>query len=241
MAEPDDNNVSRLLRPLSPRHADRVRRARWPVILVLVWATMGIADVVILHPSVGSRTASANEPQADASKSPLSAPSRAGPTTAPGAPARRVAPTRLLVPVSALAFGLGGPGTGDSPQLASLAIDASTTTAWTTDWYRTAQFGSLKAGTGLLIRMHQRVMITRVRIILGQVRGAHVELLTGNVPSLARMQLQATAGDAGDTVRLTLARPQRARYLLIWFTSLPPDSSGTFQLSVYDVRIEGSR
>ena len=45
--------------------------------------------------------------------------------------------------------------------------------------------------------------------------------------------------DTGVTVHLTLARPRRARYLLIWFTQLPPDSAGTFKASVYDVRLKG--
>jgi hypothetical protein len=31
----------------------------------------------------------------------------------------------------------------------------------------------------------------------------------------------------------------RARYVLIWFTLLPPDSAGTFQAVVYNVTISG--
>jgi hypothetical protein len=37
------------------------------------------------------------------------------------------------------------------------------------------------------------------------------------------------------------AQPAHGRYLLIWFTVLPPDSFGTFQASVYNVRVEGRR
>ena len=84
-----------------------------------------------------------------------------------------------------------------------MAIDASTATAWTTDWYRTAQFGSLKAGTGVLIEMSPPVRITSVRIILGSARGADLQVLTGNVPALAKLHLQASARDAGGTLRLT--------------------------------------
>ncbi|MGO8956453.1 MAG: hypothetical protein ACLQFR_03635, partial [Streptosporangiaceae bacterium] len=89
--------------------------------------------------------------------------------------------------------------------------------------------------------MDRRVKITRVRIILGSARGADLELLTGNVPALAQMRLQATASGAGGTVRLRLARPNGARYLLIWFIALPRNASGTFQVSVYSVRIYGRR
>jgi hypothetical protein len=49
----------------------------------------------------------------------------------------------------------------------------------------------------------------------------------------------ASAANAGGTVRLRLARPVHARYLLIWFTSLPPDPAGTYQAKVYNVRLRG--
>jgi hypothetical protein len=35
------------------------------------------------------------------------------------------------------------------------------------------------------------------------------------------------------------ASPAKARYLLLWFIRLPPDSSGTFEVIVYDVRLDG--
>jgi hypothetical protein len=120
-----------------------------------------------------------------------------------------------------------------------MAIDASTATAWSTDWYRTAQFGGLQGGTGLLIDMGHPATITSARISLGSARGADLQVRTGRVPALARMQPQASASDASGTLHLSLARPHRARYLLIWFTQLPTDSAGTFKASVYDVRLKG--
>jgi hypothetical protein len=120
-----------------------------------------------------------------------------------------------------------------------MAIDESTATAWTTDWYRTAQFGGLQAGTGLLIDMGHPVTITSARIILGSARGADLLVLTGRTPILTRMRRQAIASDAGGAVHLRLARPGLARYLLVWFTRLPPDSPGKFQASVYSVRLKG--
>jgi hypothetical protein len=145
------------------------------------------------------------------------------------------------MPASASAFGPTGYSSGDNPQIALRAIDASTATAWTSDWYRSAEFGNLEAGTGLLIDMGHRVRITSVLIILGSARGADLRLLTGNVPDLAELRLKAAVNDADGSLHLRLARPERARYLLIWFTLLPPDSSGTFQISVYDVRLKGTR
>lgn len=120
-----------------------------------------------------------------------------------------------------------------------MAIDNSRATAWTTDWYRTAHFGGLQAGAGLLIEMGHPVTITSARIMLGNARGADLQVLTGRTPVLARMQRQASASDAGGAVHLRLVRPGRARYVLIWFTRLPAASPGKFQASVYSVRLKG--
>ena len=49
----------------------------------------------------------------------------------------------------------------------------------------------------------------------------------------------ARSSGAGGTVRLSLTTPVQARYLLIWFTLLPPDTSGTYQASVYDITVQG--
>ena len=145
----------------------------------------------------------------------------------------------MLAPVSAAAFGPAGLGSGDNPRSASRAIDANTATAWTTDWYRTAQFGGLQADTGLRIDMGRPVTITSVRIVLGSARGADLQVLTGKASALTNRRPQASARDASGTVRLGLSRPHRARYLLIWFTLLPRASAGTFQASLYDVRLKG--
>jgi hypothetical protein len=146
----------------------------------------------------------------------------------------------VLVPAGITAYGPSGPGSGDNAGLAANAIDASTATAWQTDWYRSATFGNLQAGTGLLIDMGRPVTITSVRIILGSTPGADLELLTGSTAARPQMLVQASASDASGSVSLKLAYPQAARYLLIWFTQLPPDSAGTFQTAVYDVRLEGT-
>jgi len=40
-------------------------------------------------------------------------------------------------------------------------------------------------------------------------------------------------------VQLRLTSPARGRYVLVWFTRLPADPSGTFQAHVYHVSLEG--
>jgi hypothetical protein len=237
MAEPDDITATDSVPPVRGGGLSGARRARWPLVLVLVWATLALADIAIFHSGADSGHAAAKAAAAPGLAAHGHNASDARLRVLPSA--HRSALVRVLAPASASAFGPGGLGSGDNPQDAYLAIDASTATAWVSRWYRTPQFGGLQAGTGLLIDMGRSVKITSVRILLGSASGADLQLLTGKVPDLAGLRLQASASDIGGRVRLKLAKPERARYLLVWFTLLPPDSSGTFQVSVYDVRIVG--
>jgi len=152
------------------------------------------------------------------------------------------ATTRALTPAGARSFDPYGDGQGDNSHLASLAIDASPATAWHTDWYATARFGNLKPGTGLLLDMGRKVTITGVRLLLGSARGADFQLRAGDTASsLSDLRPVARAADAGGQVHLQLTEPAHGRYVLIWFIKLPPDTSGTFQASVYNVRLGGRR
>jgi hypothetical protein len=172
------------------------------------------------HPAAPSPTASTS---AHASPSP--------PATAAAAP-------RFLRPVSATAFGMSGSG-GDHGELAHLAIDHNPATAWNTDWYTTARFGNLYPGTGLLINMGRPVAINAVQIRLGRAPGASLQLRVGSAPALSSLKTVAHATNVGGVVQVRLTRPAHGRYLLVWFTNLPPNGSGTFGDSVYGVQVQG--
>jgi len=144
-----------------------------------------------------------------------------------------------LAAVRAAAFGPGGVGAGDDPQQASLAIDGKDSTAWKTDWYSTANFGGLQSGTGLLLDMGKPVTVTSARIVLGAAAGGKLELRAGNTPALADLQVVARTQLPGGAVTVQIGSPVKARYLLIWFTRLPPDSSGTYQDSISGVSLSG--
>jgi len=159
---------------------------------------------------------------------------KAGHTGPPSpAPAR---PAQPLAPVQAAAF---GPHGGDNPQLAHLVLGGGHSAGWHTDWYSSARFGNLYPGTGLLLKMGRAVTITGARIDLGSATGASFQLRVGSTPTLSGMPPVARASGASGVVRLHLTRPARGRYVLVWFTRLPADSSGTFQADVYGVSLQG--
>jgi hypothetical protein len=160
--------------------------------------------------------------------------------SAPGAhpPAAAAGP---LTPVRVAAFGRQGEGDGDNPQDARFAIDHNATTAWRTHWYATAALGNLAPGTGLLLDMGHPVTVTAARITLGSAHGASLQVRVGPRPAWADMPAAARTAGAGGAVRLPFSHPAHGRYVLLWFTRLPPDPAGTFQAAVYDVRLDGTR
>jgi transcriptional regulator with XRE-family HTH domain len=209
----------------------------WITALILVWLGLGAYDIFagfshttsaapvarthpVTHRHVGDRRQAPPAPK----------------TTTPSA-----IPAHKLTPASAAAFNSYGASRGDNSDLAHLAIDGNPTTAWHTDWYTTAHFGSLYPGTGLLVDMGRAMTITAARITLGSAHGADFQLRVGAAPTLADLPPVAHATDAGGVVRLRLATPAHGRYVLIWFTSLPPasDPAGTFEVGVYNLRLEG--
>ncbi len=217
------------------------RGATWASISVLAVLLAAAGAVAFQHhvltsrrpPPAAHRPASGDVSHRHAAPGPTARPSASGSPSA-------AAPAALL-PVSAAAFGPDGVADGDNPQSAPLAIDGKPSTSWHTSWYASAHFGGLKTGTGLLLDMGSPVTITGVRITLGHARGADLEVRVGDAPTLASLLPVARATGASRLVWLPIARPETARYLLLWFTALPRDSAGTFEVFVYDVSVVGRR
>jgi transcriptional regulator with XRE-family HTH domain len=239
--------AAEVFQPSIPLRKRERRRVRWTGFLaVLVLAVLGFA--VYKFVAGAGRTAS---PAAAAGQhrshggQPSPAPSitpsvQASTAQASPAATASVGPVaaQALTPAGVAAF---GPGGGDDPQQAALAVSGNPATPWRTDWYTTPFFGNLYPGTGLLLDMGRTVTISAVRVSLGGTGGADLQLRAGSRPVLADLHTVATSAGSGGAVRLSLTAPVRARYLLIWFTKLPPDSAGTYQASVYAIHVRGQR
>ncbi|HSZ43637.1 MAG TPA: helix-turn-helix transcriptional regulator [Trebonia sp.] len=186
--------------------------------------------------SAASTHPAAHPPSVPASQRP--GPGRSGAPASPSpSPTPAKAPVRQVTPVSATAYGPGGTSDGDNPQNAADALSGDSSSPWTTDWYTTAQFGNLESGTGLLVDLGKTVTASGVTVQLGSARGADFQVRAGT--SQGSLSTVATASGAGGTVTLHLS-PKRVRYLVIWFTSLPPDANGTYQAAIYGVTVAAS-
>jgi cytoskeletal protein RodZ len=142
---------------------------------------------------------------------------------------------------SVAAYGPDGLADGDNPGNASYATARDASLPWTSQWYVSPDFGMLKHGTGLLLDLGGKVTVTSVRLDLAEYQGADLQIRVGNGTTPQDLRVAAKASDAGGVVKLTLRQPAAARYLLIWFTLLPPDGSGHYQASVSHVVVTGRR
>jgi len=181
-----------------------------------------------------------SQPQAAAKPQATRLPATPAPiaTTAVTATPQRTVVPQGLVPVSAVAFGPHGTADGDNPQIAARVL-TDPAMGWVSQWYATPSFGDLKQGTGLLLDLGRTVTVTTVTLTLGSPPGTSLKLRLGAAPDLTALPVVATGTATRDQLSMPLASPARARYVLLWFTRLPPDDAGTYQLFVHRVAIQG--
>ena len=137
-----------------------------------------------------------SQPQPSKKSTPSASPTHAQASAATSA-------VTTLKPVSAKAYGPWGVA-GDNPQDAELAIDASSSTAWQTQWYSSADFGGTTTGTGLLLDFGHPVTIVSAYLNLGS-PGAYVELRGANSD---RPNALKTVGGTKDAGAYTTIRPK---------------------------------
>ena len=243
--------------PAMPLRKRERRRVRWTAFLAaLVLAVLGFASYKFVSGVGRAKPAAAASPRpspaghtnppASAAVQGSSAEASASTTQASPAassPASSASPAAVqaLAPASVAAFGPAGLADGDDPQRAALAIGGNPARPWISQWYATARFGALKSGTGLLLDMGRPVTVASVRLSLTSHSGADIQLRAGSKPVPAWLPQVASASNAGGTVRLQPGSPAHVRYVLIWFTKLPPDNAGTYRASVYRITVQGHR
>lgn len=168
------------------------------------------------------------------------APSAAGRTAPNPSKTSASSPDEHALNISTItAFGPAGTSDGDNPGLVSRIIDGGTQ-PWYSSWYASAEFGNLQAGTGLLLDMGQAVRVSSVQVVLGSAAGTTVQVRVGDTAALSDLSTVATATDVAGLVRLPVTSQESSRYVLIWFTELPPDGPGKYQVDVYRATVIGS-
>ncbi|CAB4955785.1 unannotated protein [freshwater metagenome] len=220
-----------LTEPLRPpagrRHGRRQRQL--VSVTVAVVAIMGLALIgMAMIKGLGGdplNIARAARPSQTASALP--------PTSAASTPAGPEIPI-----VSAVDFDPYGDTKRENPKLVPLAIDAKPETAWTTVRYKAGDLGG-KPGVGLLVDLGAPRPVSAVELrLVGN--GSDVSLRASDDPTLPPEKFISMAEVTGANSTLTLRVPTAVttRYLLVWFTQLPP-VNGYYQAGIADIRVRG--
>jgi hypothetical protein len=108
-------------------------------------------------------------------------------------------------------------------------------------------FGGLKKGTGLILDMGKPVRLSSVQITFGSIPGADVQIEVGSnnnrdPSALSSFTPVAKATGVGGTHTFTTHSRAKGRYVLVWFTKLPPraGSSDRFEAQIFNIVVRGS-
>jgi serine/threonine protein kinase len=162
-------------------------------------------------------------------------------------------PVRVLKPLSAGGFDplssvANDPGNENTGQ-ARFVIDGDPATAWHTQYYLgNPRFGGLKSGTGLILDMGRPVRLSSVTVSFGAAPGADVAIEVGNSDTRSPAVLRtfttvSRKADVGGAVTFPGHGTAAGRYVLIWFTRLPPQTPGSassYEAEIFNVTVRGT-
>lgn len=140
----------------------------------------------------------------------------------------------------------GGSGNENSDQ-AHLAADGDPSTVWKTLTYlNNSKFGGLKPGVGMVIDLGQQVPVGSVSIILDNQPNAlqlmvpiEADATADRPPMDTVTQWQVIASDeaAGLQVTLRPAEPVTTRWVLVYFTNLPPVGDSLYRSGIAELYV----
>ena len=211
-----------------PPDPDVVRDRRWRRVAWRIVPPLLVVGVALGAWSLGSDLGRVPAPAR------VVAPSFPQPRQSAGTTAGQVV---WSTPPHIVSFDPEGDGAED-PGGVGLAVDDDPSTEWTTDTYvRNPVFGGLKHGVGLLLDLHRPTMVSVAQLLLSA-PGATIEIRAGSVRPQQASDLPIVAARVNSpaAVRLALAHPVRARYWLLWITSLPKAGDG-YRLGVAEIAL----
>ncbi len=130
-----------------------------------------------------------------------------------------------------------GDDDAENPDQRGLAVDGDPTTAWFTERYRTSpDFGGLKTGVGLILRLTAPAVATQM-VVTSPTAGAGFQVL-GPLEA-GRREVLASGTFTGAEQIIPIARAAPAEAVVLWITSLVDDGSGGFHAGVGQVELRG--
>lgn len=151
-----------------------------------------------------------------------------------------IASVRVFDPVA------DGGDDDEQKDLVPLATDGDSTTAWQTwTYYGSSKFGNIKPGAGLLIDLGSDTQLPDVHLLL-ETSPADVQLMvpaenpgteTAPMDSVNQWRVVATVPQAGSDVTLHSEEEITSRWVLVYFTNLPPIADGQFRTGILEMSL----
>jgi putative peptidoglycan lipid II flippase len=229
--------VSTAATPAARRSDEPTSRGRLGRIIgVLAGALLLVAATLVGLDLLLGAVDSAGDADSDRTEAVPATTTTPDPTTAQPAPE----PTPLAIS-SAVDYDPDGDG-DENPEDTALAIDGDPETAWVTQNYFDPMEDQ-KPGVGLYLDLGAALPVAGLNLILvGEDSGLEIRM-----PSDAGAEAPADVDDwtvvvefdsAGSELPVSLDSPITARYVLVWFTRLPPED-GDFRGGVAEAEVLG--
>ncbi|WP_329300640.1 protein kinase family protein [Streptomyces sp. NBC_00659] len=117
--------------------------------------------------------------------------------------------------------------------------DSASGTYWQTDFYKSADFGRLKPGLGVILDLGKAQQVGKVTVSFVGATSVELRAASGDTatepPSFN--SYTKVANGSGTAVSLKPVKPLKTRYLLVWLTQLPQTDDGTYRGRVVDVKV----
>ncbi len=167
--------------------------------------------------------------------------------TSPASPTASVAPVLPIASAADFDPSADGGSNAENPRLTPRAIDDDPETAWLTERYRgDPRLGKMKPGVGLVLDLGKVQTVSGVNVaVIGD--GTAVELRVPADPDVtsAPMNSQtdwkvvAAIPKATGTAVMKLDASVKTRWLLVYLTSLPPESGSFYQGGINHIEVHG--
>ncbi|MFF3407049.1 protein kinase family protein [Streptomyces sp. NPDC002742] len=127
----------------------------------------------------------------------------------------------------------------EKPSDIDKVYDSASGTYWQTDFYKSADFGRLKPGLGVILDLGKVQQVGKVTVSFVGATSVELRAASGDTatepPSFN--SYTKVANGSGTAVSLKPAKALKTRYLLVWLTQLPQTDDGTYRGRVVDVKV----
>ena len=173
------------------------------------------------------------------------------PDTTTGGQQPASSPQRIPLTASMVRIVDPPPGDRSDAGEAAKTVDKDKSSGWDTQGFKSAKFGNLKAGMGVLINLGSQRRVSDVQMETNA-PGVSVDVRTGPADygdsRNGDQKIVETYKKLGDTqvtdgTRVLLngfADDGKYQYILVWLTQLPQGDDGRYRISVTDIEVFGN-